>query len=250
MNPLQNSLKRNIDIILYRIIPIAGLIILIVGLIGQCKHNRLRECVGYDIQVLDGHSNKFVKAGDVALVIDNEFGNCHGRKSSEINLYDLENLLLGKGVIDECVSYITGDGVLHVEISQSSPLACIVADDGKYYMDIRGKCFPVSEEWCPGIKHIEGDKGISDDAWNQKIAKMAEWIVSGTEWRDIVSGFECDADGNLTMSIADRDEKFIIGQPDRYEDNFRRIGIYLDKIGNNKTYKTVNVKFKGQIVCK
>ena len=80
---------------------------------------------------------------------------------------------------------------------------------------------------------------------------MGKWIVEHPGWKDSVSGIEADTDGNITVFLTEREESFILGQPEETGVKFGKIGKYLDRIADRgKEYNSVNVSYKGQIICK
>lgn len=183
-------------------------------------------------------------------IIDNEYGGYLNRPVDSVNTHRIEQLLLGKGIIKDCIAYFTNDGVLHVEVWQSTPVAALNCGRAKYYLDDKGHCFPVKEDWCKNVIQIYGIREVTNIAWNTRVAAMARWLKDDTCWQSLIEKLERDEKGEISVSLKERSELFLIGQPTGYEKKFARISQYLDKIGQDKKYNIVNVKYKGQIVCK
>lgn len=80
---------------------------------------------------------------------------------------------------------------------------------------------------------------------------MGQWIEEHPGWKDMISGIEADTDGSITVFLTEREESFVFGQPEDIDVKFGKIGKYLDRIAaRGKEYNSVNVAYKGQIICK
>jgi len=59
-------------------------------------------------------------------------------------------------------------------------------------------------------------------------------------------------EGDIVLFPTSGNESFIFGQPENIEDKFSRIHKYYShiKAAKGDIYGTVNVKYKGQIICR
>lgn len=222
----------------------------VIGLIGEHFCNQERICRGIEVDVPDYPVYRFVCQDDVISIIDNEYGGYVNRPVDSINTHRIEQLLLGKGIIKDCVAYMTGDGVLHVEVWQSKPVAALNCENGKYYLDDKGHCFPVKDDWCKNVIRIYGVRDVTNTVWNTRVAAMSQWLLGSARWQPLIEKLESNDGGDVSVYIKGREEVFLIGQPTGCEKKFGRMDQYLRKVAQNKKYNTVNVQYKGQIVCK
>lgn len=243
-------MKRKINIILSVIPVILAIVITVIGLIGDHRCHQERLCRGIDVQVPDYPVYRFVCQDDVISIVSEEYGAYLNRPVDSVNTHRIEQTLLGKGIIKDCIAYFTNDGILHVEAWQSTPVAALKFNDAEYYLDNKGNCFPVKEDWFANAVKVYGMREATNTVWNARIAAMAQWITNDPHWQPLVEKLVSDDNGDISVCIKGKKERFLIGQPTGYEKKFGRIGQYLERIGSEKEYKSVNVKYKGQIVCK
>lgn len=243
-------MKRKINIILSVTLAVLAIGITTIGLIGEHRCHQERLCCGIDVLVPDYPVYRFVSPDDVISIVSEEYGGYLNRPVDSVNTHRIEQVLLGKGIIKDCIAYFTNDGILHVEAWQSTPVAALKFTDAEYYLDNKGNCFPVKEDWCTNAVKVYGMREATNTVWNARIAAMAQWIKNDSNWQPLVEKLVSDDNGNISVCIKGKNEIFLIGQPVGHEKKFGRIGQYLDRIGSDKEYKSVNVKYKGQIVCK
>lgn len=224
-----------------------------VGLTGSRVERDNLKCKDVEIQILDSASNMFATREHIERILNNEFGGYRNRLADSVNLHRLESVLMRHKYIEECCAYFTPDGMLHVTVRQCTPVIKLESDSTRCYLDRKGECLPVIKDWSTGLLSVKGSPRITDSRWTARVAAMATWIDSREEWRDAVVKATSSPDGEITLRLEGRNERFIVGQPVRIREKFRRMGIYLEKIAADSTckeYRAVNVKYHGQIICK
>ncbi len=81
---------------------------------------------------------------------------------------------------------------------------------------------------------------------------MINFIKSDDFLSKIISEIEIKTNKNIVIHPQFSKQKFIFGYPDELDDKFEKILLFYKNIGPTKgwnTYKTVNVKFRNQIIC-
>ena len=245
---------KKLDTIILTALGAVILLSLAIGLAGADKSRRNRRCSGIQVTVLDSAERKFISEKDVEKVLNRDFGGYVNRWQDSVNLYKIEKVLDKVGFIDAHHAYFTNDGILHIEITQRAPVARFRTDEKVFYLTSDGRCFEVGEDWCSTCIPISGSLPESDKEWMLRLGKTAEWILSSAEWCGKITRINCDKQGQVTIMLDEREEKFLIGYPDEIEKKFGRIDKYLSKIvpslEEGMTYKTVSVKYNGQVVCR
>ena len=82
---------------------------------------------------------------------------------------------------------------------------------------------------------------------------MQRYISGSRAWQRGIRHIRVRPGGDLLLTLDGRDEQFIIGQPEDIADKLTRIDRYLALIAPSKPegyYKTVNVKYNQQIICR
>ena len=85
------------------------------------------------------------------------------------------------------------------------------------------------------------------------IIGLVQFIESNKDWRRIIVQIHVKENGDLVLVPREGDEKFIIGYPDHLEEKFEKLKKYytaiVPKAGRNR-YKVVDLRYRGQIICK
>lgn len=229
-------------------------------------------CTGIKVEILDKDKMDFVTAEDVTTTIQKEYGICKGKRIDSVDLKKIENILDGRSAVLKSEAYTSKDGTVHITITQREPVAIFTTSDGKsFYADETGFMFPVRKKFKGNIPEISGDipiAGAGTFKGEPATAKEKKWLTDMTSliiyvrdnkiWHDAISKIIVKPGGDLVMTPSKGSETFLFGKPDNYIGKFRRLERYYEYIAptrdgstkDKKPYKSVNVKFDGQIVCR
>lgn len=244
-------MKTTGDIILVCALTAVSLCATAAGLVGEKLSLQERLCTGIDVEVGDWPEVKFIDSDGIRDVVDRDFGGYVNVPVKSIDTDRLEKVVEAQGYIRKCNAWITSDGILHLKASQCSPVLKLLCEDGLRYADNDGSCFVVSEDWAAGLPEIGGQIRINDRKWMEGASRLGQWLKADGKWNSRVLTMSTDEKGELEIRLCDRRESFIFGQPRDYEAKFHRMGEYLDRIAReDKEYTSVNLKYKGQIICK
>ena len=80
---------------------------------------------------------------------------------------------------------------------------------------------------------------------------MVNYMQGNAIWAENIVQIHVDQNSDIILVPREGDEKFIFGSPDDAAAKFSRIEKYYQYIKpGEKQYTSVNVKYKGQIICK
>ena len=89
--------------------------------------------------------------------------------------------------------------------------------------------------------------------WLKDLLALGDYIETHDFWHRQVAQIDVDPSGDLILYMNSGEERFIFGRADNLAEKFDKISRYYRSIvplRKTKPYKTVNLKFKDQIVCK
>lgn len=245
---------------------VAAICLLIVLSALSREDRRQLTCSGLQVDILDSTRLSFVSRADVKRYVEKDYGVYMGQKLDSVNLRKIENILDGRSAILKSEAYVTGDGMLHVLITQREPVVRFQKGDTGYYADETGFIFPLQTNYTSRVPIIDGNipldvsagfKGSPSDAkeksWLEGIIGMVRFIGNSKTWSESIVQITVDERGDLVMIPRKGQEKFIFGKPDNYKAKFSRMEDYYRYILPAKpdmNYRTVNVKYDGQIICR
>ena len=231
------------------------LIILLIGfaysLIFLFKKN---NSINYNKLIIDVDSS-FLDKNFVTSFLSKQISS----DSQNINFNDLENQFSSISHVKDVAIYKDLIGNLNVGIKQYNPVARIVSGDlsGNYIND-EGHIFPVSSKYTKRVVLIHmnndfsKDKKMSSSKFGKDLLNMINYINDDEFFSKIISELEINSSKNIVIHPQFSKQKIIFGYPDDLDEKFEKINLFYKKIVPAKgwnTYRTVNVKFKNQIIC-
>lgn len=179
---------------------------------------------------------------------------------SEFNFFDIENKIKLNPHVKDVKVFKDLIGNLNVDLIQYNPVARIVSGEFRdNYLDVNGNLFPISKDYSKRVILIHLPDNISYDnnsifnsSFGEDLLKMINFINQDNFFNKIISEIDVDSNKNIVIHPFLSKQKIIFGYPDMLEEKFNKISLFYNKIIPSKgwnTYKTVNVKFKDQIIC-
>lgn len=234
-----------------------------VAVIAGQNGRKSLTCKGVDVVIVDSLSNDFVTKTAVMKFLDKEYGNYMGAVLDSIDLSRIEQIIDGRSAVLKSEAFVTKDGILHIEVTQRKPVVRFQKAEGGFYADCEGFVFPLQSSYASYVQIVDGDipinmksghKGEIEDPqqreWFNQVMKVVNYI-EGSSWKDRIVQIHVENGGELTLVPRVGTEKFIIGQPVNIIDKFERIEKYYTAIAPlDRKYKTVSLKYDGQIVCR
>lgn len=224
------------------------------------------KCTGLKITVLDSLENDFVSAADIRRFLDREYKGYLGTRLDSMDLCKIESIIDGRSAVKKSEAYVTKDGILHINVTQRKPVVRFQKPEGGFYADIEGFVFPLQSSYASYVQIVDGEipinmksghKGMIENpkekVWFDKVMNVVRYIEANRSWKDRIVQIHVSKGGELTLIPREGKEQFIFGQPECIEEKFGKMAKYYTSIAPNakdKNYKTVNLEYEGQIVCR
>lgn len=223
-------------------------------------------CAGVDVRIHENGLPGFVRKEHVMEALEQNYGTCTGRRIESLNLGRIEEVVHSLSAVRKGDAYVTPDGMLHIEIFQREPVLMFRTPERGYYADAEGFVFPLVSGYDAPLTTVSGRNplNISDGyrglpktekerKWLADMLAFKEYMDSDKTWKGAFRNIDSDAGGDIRLTPVIGKEVFLFGRPDGIKDKFRRMEDYYKYIAPEKDpgwYRTVNVKFDGQIVCR
>lgn len=259
-------MKRVVKYILIGFCGLALAACIIVAFTAGANSRKSLTCTGIRVAVLDSMQNSFVSRADVKGYLDKEYGRYIGTVIDSIDLTRIEDIIDGRSAVLKSQAYVTRDGILHVDVTQRKPVVRFQKSDGGFYADAEGYIFPLQKSYASHVQIIDGNiplaansgyKGAIEDpkekAWFESMMRVVNYIEGNRTWKDKIVQISVDEGRDLILIPREGGEKFLFGQPADIEEKFRKMEKYYTHIIPAKGeghYRTVDLKYRGQIVCR
>lgn len=205
------------------------------------------------VVICDSDQAQFIGAADVMRAIAPDSLNPVGRKVEDYDTYKLQQLIGRNSLVQSVNCYPTPDSALRIDIYQRMPLLRIKSSelDRDYYLDTEGKLMrfkasakPVQVPLATG--HITEERATGD------LFVLAEYLDEHALWRNAFTQIYVESNGDIRLVPRVGDHTVLLGSADDLDKKFNHLELFYEKVlqkkGWNK-YKTINLKFKGQVVA-
>jgi len=252
----------------YLLAAVTALLVLVLTLMVNASAKErmyVVTCNKLQVSILDDWD--FVSADDVKGYLEKYYGSYIGARLDSLELHKIESVLDSRSAVLKSEAWHTGDGTLHISITQREPVARFECkDSSNFYIDDRGFIFPVQHGYNKRLPIIDGDipvkvrGGFKGEAlkkeereWISSILSMVDYMNQSKVWDKNIAQIHSSEDGDLVLIPRSGKEKIIFGRPEDIEAKFLRLKKYYEYVLPEKGegyYSSVNVKYKGQIICR
>ena len=207
-------------------------------------------------EIVVNSENKFLDRYQIESLITEKMDKDSIIKNANI----IEKNILANPFVKEIKLYQDLSNKLIVDLVQYQPIARLVSENKKdFYIDLHGNIFPTSTKFSERVLLIHIDDNINYDLKNinstdygKKIFTMINYIINDIFLSKIISEIDINYDKNIIIYPQVSKQKIIFGYPEQIDVKFDKLMLFYKKILPAKgwnTYKTVNLKFKNQIIC-
>ena len=225
-----------------------------------------KKCTRLEVNILDSLENSFVSKADVKKFLDKEYGTYLGLHLDSLDLVKVEKIVDSRSAVLKSQAYVTKDGALHVDVTQRSPVVRFQKKDGGFYADAEGYIFPLQSSYASHVQIIDGNIPLAANSgykgsisnpkemeWFRQMMGLVNFIQGSKTWKGKIVQIHVADNGDIALVPRKGREMFIIGQPTSLEEKFEKMGKYYKVIipeKGSEAYRTVDLRFRGQIVCK
>ena len=222
-------------------------------------------CSNISVTLLDSVRNKFVTKSEVVNIIEDFTGSTIGKRVNDINLANIELLLDKRSAIKKSQVSISRNGKMSINITQRKPLLRIQTENGGFYIDRSEFIFPLVSSFTSYVPIVSGNiplvinaehKGKAIDEGSEWIGKITEfgiYLEDNPFWNAMIEQIYVEKNGDIILSPKVGNFKIVFGDLNNIESKFNRLLAFYKNIAPNEgwnKYSVINLKYKGQIVCK
>ena len=226
-------------------------------------------CKDVRINVLDSVRSRFVTAEYISQMVENKDNVLRGVLFDSINFQNLEHKLNAHPPIRRVNIFKTFDGVVHIDITQRTPIVRIINSFGEsFYIDQYGETLKHSRGYSAHVLvatgHINfrlGQENINvlDTDYQTgtrnvllELFQLANYINEDKFWKAQIQQIEVNRDREFELIPMVGAHVIIFGTFENHEEKFSRLKLFyrngLSVKGWN-TYSKINLKYEGQIVA-
>ncbi|WP_027001920.1 cell division protein FtsQ/DivIB [Hugenholtzia roseola] len=181
---------------------------------------------------------------------------------AELNVGEVEKALRQNEYVRHCQVATDVRGNLWIEVEEYKPLARLWGNETpSRYLTENATFFPTSTNFAlrtllltgAGVDKIQQDTAFFAKAEGKKLFEFLQYIEKDKFWRAQIAQIHLDSRFELTLFPQIGEQEIEFGTAQGFEQKLDKIKVFYEKIIPNKgwgKYKSVSVKYQGQIVCK
>lgn len=212
------------------------------------------------VEPLDGGS-KLITEQNVLNMLAKSFGSAISQTAlSQLEIDRMEKVVEADPFVQDAAVYIDQQNNLQLTIIQRNPVLRIMdANGGNYYLDKEGKKMPVSSNYTARVVVVTGKLPPHTPDFLEKRSNLLKDVFQ--VWQKLeedafLKGFiqqlHVSNNGDILMSPLIGDQIIILGSTRHLEDKLERLKVFYKQAvpyEGWRKYKTINLKYNGQIVC-
>jgi cell division protein FtsQ len=213
------------------------------------------------VEIILSGNQFFIEKSEVDQLLSDNNGLLVGRRLANINIQKLEDKLVANPFIEYAKVYLDMNGVIHADIKQREPILRVLTYAGQdFYIDKNGLKIPLSDHFTARVLVANGaileSFNNEIDTLKTKVAKdlfaTAKFIAQNELWSEQIVQIYVNDDKDMELVPRVGSQKIVFGNGDDLESKFKNLLVFYKKaipLVGWDTYSTINLKFKGQIVC-
>lgn len=209
-------------------------------------------CSEMQIFIENNGNEKFLDAGDIESYLTKKGCNPKGKHFEDINTDSIESVICNNKMIKKSEVYVTGNGIIKVNVLERKPILRVISDSGEnYYIDDEGKRMPVSSRHTPYLPIATGN--IKEEFACNDLYTLAQFLQKDKFWNAQIEQIVVAPNEDITFISRVGNHEIILGKIEGYQKKLDKLLTFyqngLNETGWNK-YSVINLKYDKQVVCK
>ncbi len=243
-----NKYKKIKTIALILVIVLCCFAIVFVGIKSK-EYHKNKICSNLVIKI-ENEEKPFVSDKEIAKILNDRNIYPIGKHFDSIQTEKIENTVENLAVVKKAECYKSSNGEIHLDITQRKPLFRVISHL-EYYIDDEGKKMPTSHKYTAYVPIVTGV--INPKIIKNGIFEFVKFIEKNEFWHNQI--VQIDVNNKEEINLVPRVGNHIIklGKLDNYEQKLKKLQKFyingLNRIGWNQ-YKSIDLRFNNQVICK
>jgi cell division protein FtsQ len=255
-------MKRILYILLW-VIVVSAIAVALYYVSAKQKNVKVKEL---SINIQYSGSDTFLIKKDVKLIISNEVGDLFDKNVSSLHFGNIEEKIRENPYVSDVNVFSDLNGKVSVELMQRQPIARILTNKGSFYIDRYGEILPLDEKYVSrvmlvngmiknysyekikgnNICEIEGENELKDIYYLANFIHQNKFLNALTEQVYFNENKEFEIVPKIGKQI------ILLGDATNLDLKFRKLYLFYKygiKQSGWEKYKSINLKYKNQVVC-
>lgn len=236
-------------------------LLLILLFVFRKKGSEVKDII-VAIHPITDEETDFIKEKDIKEIVKRAFEmDLSTARVGQVDIARVEQVLEQDPFVENAEAYMDAGGNLHIQITQREPILRIIDNNSaNYYLDKNGYKMPMSKYFSARVPIITGavppyvadflsrkNYGLRD------VFFLVQRLNADPFFAPMIQQIVVDPSLEFTLIPILGDQKIRIGNLDGLDEKLERLKVFYKEAmpyEGWKTYRSISVKYKNQIVCK
>ncbi len=223
------------------------LVFVVIKIVRPVKEVR---CTGVDVRIVENQDNVLISRDDVEKILATHKIAPEGQPFSNVDIEKIDSILLSNPRIDSVFSYRNSAGKLCIRLWTAQPILHVIPSNGKeFYLERTGKII-LGSALNTNLCIVTGS--VSHKFATDNLVTLGTILNEDPYWKLQAQQINVTPSGEIQLVPRTGNHILILGEAENIPDKLRRIRAFYEKampkVGWD-TYKTINAKYDGQLVC-
>ncbi len=241
---------------------VGGLFLFLWVLLSSVQRKRSSGSVDFVVEINGEHNEKLLTDVDVRKIIKRRFGHVlNGIPIANLDVKEVERVLEADPFILNADVYVGARNKVKVLIDQREPLLRVIDKEGsQFYLDDNGTKLPLSPNYTARVLVANGHIPIYDETYLdtehnilKDLFELSKVIVEDEFFDALIDQVYVASNKDFILIPKVGSQKIILGKTINLEAKLEKLKVFyaeaMPHVGWKK-YKTINLKFRDQVVCK
>ena len=165
-----------------------------------------------------------------------------------IDLAQLEEQIVKMPLVASVECYIDKENFIRVVVSEMIPVMHVLGGNHDYCVDINAHQVPTPSKLREGVVLVDGRNVSLQFATGDLFSLILYMQQNG--WTAEFTRFSVEAGNKVTMKSGKYGYDVCLGVPDGYVRKLDKLVRFRRNVSDHAKYKTINLDYYGQVVCK
>lgn len=223
----------------------------IAGSLVYFRHRRTQPtCQQLVIDISDSRERQYVTAEEIQALIQREQKDPMGQELSADQFRQIEQTAKSNQLISSATCYSLSNGDVKLRLKQRQPKFRVIGEDN-YFVDTNREKMPVRSTTATCVPIVTGH--VTQEMAKTQIWDLVDWLEGDDFWSAQVEQIDVDENNEIRLVPRVGSGTILLGQIDRYEQKLDKLKRLYRKGFSRfgwKEYREIDLRFRGQIVCR
>ncbi|MFM7079174.1 MAG: cell division protein FtsQ/DivIB [Bacteroidota bacterium] len=243
-------------------------LVVAVGFAEKAQHEI--ECAELKVSIKNESDLQFVTKADILELFSSKTSSVKGKAIAMLDIRNMEKKVMSNPHVRQAQVFTNVDGVITIEVEQRVPVLRVINHGNEhFYVDTDGCFMPLGNDFNSRVPVVSGyvfdgldqrnlDFAVRHNAVDSikpvltQVFEVASFLRKDKFWDAFIEQIYVNQKNEIELVPRVGNQIVLIGSSENLEEKLNNLmKFYKEGAGRTgwDTYSTINLKFKGQVVC-